>query len=44
VNASFLMHYDAMIKRGVLPESLNDLPTYEQVPRVHRSTDEPLEY
>ena len=44
VNASFLMHYDAMIKRGVLPESLNDLPTYEQIPRVHRSTDEPLEY
>lgn len=28
VNASFLMHYDAMIERGVLPESLNNLPKY----------------
>jgi len=27
-NASFLMHYDTMIERGVLPESLNDLPKY----------------
>jgi len=40
VNASFLIHYDAMIERGVLPESLNDLPIYEPVPRVH---GEPLE-
>ncbi|MCL2624654.1 MAG: DUF5664 domain-containing protein [Planctomycetaceae bacterium] len=29
VNASFLMHYDAMIKRGVLPQSLDDLPKYQ---------------
>ena len=31
VNASFLMHYDAMIKRGVLPQSLDDLPKYQVV-------------
>jgi len=29
VNASFLMHYDAMIERGVLPQSLDDLPKYQ---------------
>ena len=29
VNASFLMHYDAMIDRGVLPQSLDDLPKYQ---------------
>jgi len=43
VNASFLMHYDAMIERGVLPESLNDLPVYDPM-RTHRNGDEPLEY
>jgi len=31
VNASFLMHYDAMIERGVLPQSLDDLPKYQAV-------------
>ena len=44
VNASFLMHYDAMIERGVLPESLNDLPIYEPMPSVHRNKDEPYDY
>ena len=29
VNASFLMHYDAMIQRGVLPQSLDDMPKYQ---------------
>jgi len=29
VNASFLMHYDIMIQRGVLPQSLDDLPKYQ---------------
>ena len=33
VNASFLMHYDAMIKRGVLPQSLDDLPKYQVAPQ-----------
>jgi hypothetical protein len=28
VNAMFIMHYQEMIKRGVLPESLNDMPDY----------------
>ena len=32
VNASFLMHYDTMIERGVLPASLNDLPKYNTIP------------
>ncbi|MCL2349107.1 MAG: DUF5664 domain-containing protein [Planctomycetaceae bacterium] len=31
VNISFLMHYDAMIERGVLPESLDDMPKYQAV-------------
>ena len=41
VNASFLMHYDAMIQRGVLPESLDDLPKYtaNEIPRVHFNGD-----
>ena len=42
VNASFLMHYDAMIERGVLPKSLDDLPTFDPM-CVHRNGDEPLE-
>ena len=44
VNASFLMHYDAMIERGVLPESLNDLPTYTSMPRAHANGDEPYDF
>lgn len=27
-NAMFLMHYEAMINRGVLPEELDDMPKY----------------
>jgi hypothetical protein len=28
-NASFLLHYEEMIKRGKLPKELDDLPKYE---------------
>jgi hypothetical protein len=31
VNAQFIMHYEAMIERGVLPPSLDDMPKYEQL-------------
>ncbi len=41
VNSSFLMHYDAMIERGVLPKTLNDLPKYDPIFRVHNNGDEP---
>ncbi len=44
VNASFLMHYDAMIERGVLPKELNDLPKYDPMPSCHRNGDEILEH
>lgn len=27
-NAMFILHYEAMIKRGVLPAELNDMPNY----------------
>lgn len=30
VNAEFLMHYEAMIERGLLPAELDDMPRYEQ--------------
>lgn len=29
-NASFILHYEEMIKRGLLPSSLDDMPKYEQ--------------
>jgi hypothetical protein len=28
-NAAFLMHWEEMIKRGLLPKELNDLPNYK---------------
>lgn len=28
-NAMFLIHYEEMIRRGVLPAELNDMPKYE---------------
>jgi hypothetical protein len=28
-NATFLMHYEEMIERGVLPAELNDMPDYQ---------------
>ena len=30
VNCEFLMHYEAMIEKGLLPKELDDLPKYEQ--------------
>ncbi len=30
VNAEFIMHYEAMIERNLLPKELDDLPKYEQ--------------
>jgi hypothetical protein len=30
VNGQFIMHYEAMIAKGLLPDSLNDMPKYEQ--------------
>jgi hypothetical protein len=29
-NASFILHNEEMIRRGILPESLDDMPKYEQ--------------
>jgi hypothetical protein len=31
-NAMFLMHYEEMIERGVLPAELNDMPNYQKPP------------
>ena len=44
VNASFLMHYEAMIRRGLLPKELDDLPEYGVIPGVHKNGDEPIDY
>jgi len=41
-NACFLIHFEEMIKRGILPESLDDLPRYNEIPRVSNG-DEPYE-
>lgn len=30
VNAEFIMHYEAMIEKGLLPAELDDMPKYEQ--------------
>lgn len=30
VNAEFIMHYEKMIKMGLLPAELDDMPKYEQ--------------
>jgi hypothetical protein len=29
-NSSFIIHYEEMIKRGILPKELDDMPKYEQ--------------
>jgi hypothetical protein len=31
-NAMFILHYQAMIERGVLPASLDDRPNYQPSP------------
>jgi len=30
VNAQFIMHYEAMIERGMLPKELDNMPHYEE--------------
>lgn len=30
-NAGFILHYEEMIKRGLLPKELDDMPKYEEV-------------
>ena len=42
-NAMFIAHIQEMCKRGVLPESLLDMPDYRPS-RVHTNGDEPLDY
>ena len=48
-NAMFIAHTQEMIKRGVLPESLLDMPKYESarrcdvIPSTHFNGDEPLD-
>ena len=42
-NAMFIAHTQEMVKRGVLPESLLDMPDY-QPPNVHRNGDVALDY
>lgn len=39
-NAEALMHYEAMIERGVLPAELNDMPDYSPAPDVIQFTTE----
>ena len=38
-NSSFLIHFEEVIKRGLLPESLDDLPKYNEIPGVHFNGD-----
>lgn len=42
-NAMFLLHTEEMVKRGVLPESLLDMPDYGGMPSCHANGDEPYE-
>ena len=42
-NAMFIAHTQEMCKRGVLPESLLDMPDYS-IPRAHLNGDTPLEH
>ena len=41
VNAGFILHYEEMIKRGLLPAQLDDMPKYEQ--RKDSSATQPLQ-
>ena len=43
-NIMFMIHTVEMIKRDVLPESLDDLPRYNKIPGVHFNADEPYEH
>jgi len=42
-NAMFVAHTQEMCKRGVLPESLLDMPDYQQ-PQVHHNGDDPYDF
>jgi hypothetical protein len=42
-NAMFIAHTQEMVNRGVLPESLLDIPDYT-LPAIHQNKDEPLDY
>jgi hypothetical protein len=42
-NAMFIAHTQEMVKRGVLPESLLDMPNYS-IPLANHTKDEPLNY
>lgn len=33
-NAGFIIHYEEMIKKGILPDELDDMPKYEQKKRL----------
>lgn len=42
VNAQFLIHFEEMIKMGLLPDSLDDMPgydRYEPVPKIGEEND-----
>ena len=43
-NLMFMVHTREMVNRGALPESLLDMPNYNEIPRVHRNGDEPYEH
>lgn len=42
--STILLHCEEGIKRGFLPESLNDLPLYQEIPRVHQNGDDIIEH
>ena len=42
-NAMFILHTEEMVKRGVLPESLLDMPDYHALPPGHNNGDEPYD-
>ena len=42
-NAMFIAHTQEMCKCGVLPESLLDMPDYQQ-PKIHQNGDEPYDF
>ena len=43
-NMMFMIHTREMVHRGVLPESLLDMPKYEPKSRIHNNGDEPYDY
>ncbi|MCL2744430.1 MAG: hypothetical protein FWE67_11330 [Planctomycetaceae bacterium] len=41
-HSMMIAHVQEMVKRGVLPETLLDMPNYE-IPGIHRNNNEPYE-